>query len=292
VQFGELAFMDGKRLYERFQHSRQLAPKGSMGQPRRVGPKWSPGYDIGYTFVRSDGYIAPPAINTLKKLPDAFVNKFNSTTGAYLFHRDRKQERVGVNSTLEALKHYYRIGAFSSSHGRVRYLIMDNEAAENAKEIDAYCNSIGVIVLNFPAYLGHFLNICDNRVHATIQRVLDKVQEDFVDPSSPSLEEKYSAFLSAYRSVTESEILNSLASIGFGSLKSRQEAEKHFIRTLSEGLPKHVEAHAIQLEAFLCDCIDHGRDIPTSPYKFRLPGPLWDCYFDALNDEIEVKRLV
>jgi len=25
---GELAFVDGKRLYERFQHSRQLAPKG------------------------------------------------------------------------------------------------------------------------------------------------------------------------------------------------------------------------------------------------------------------------
>jgi len=28
VRPGEIAFMDGKRLYERFQHSRQLAPKG------------------------------------------------------------------------------------------------------------------------------------------------------------------------------------------------------------------------------------------------------------------------
>ncbi len=28
IKPGELAFMDGKRLYERFQHSRQLAPKG------------------------------------------------------------------------------------------------------------------------------------------------------------------------------------------------------------------------------------------------------------------------
>jgi hypothetical protein len=95
----------------------------SMGQPRRCGPKWSPGYDIGYTFVRNDGYIPPPAIKTLKKLPDEFVEKFNAKTGAYLFYRDRQNGRVGVKSTLEALAHYHRVGAFLSKNGRrVRFV--------------------------------------------------------------------------------------------------------------------------------------------------------------------------
>jgi hypothetical protein len=200
--------MDGLRLYERFQHSNQLAPKGSMGQPRRAAPKWSPGYDIGYTFVRSDGYIAPPAIKTLKKLPADFVNDFNAKTGAYLFHRDRQSQRVGVKSTLEALQHYQRIGAFTSSNGRkIRFLLMDNEAAENAPEIDEFCNSHGIIVRNFPAYLGHFLNLFDNRVHATVQRELDRIQAMFAHPSSPGLYENYNAFVAAYASVTRDEII-------------------------------------------------------------------------------------
>jgi len=137
IQPGELAFVDGKRLYERFQHSRQLAPMGrccdftqiefpviefgfSLGQPRRCGPKWSPGYDIAYTFVRSDGYVPLPAIKTMKKLPDDFVTSFNTSSGAYLFHRDKTRDRHGVQCTLEALRHYHRIGAFKSV--RVRTL--------------------------------------------------------------------------------------------------------------------------------------------------------------------------
>ncbi len=91
-----------------------------MGQPRRIGPKWSPGYDIAYTFVRNDGFLAPPAIKTLKKLPDEFVADFNSRTGAHLFYRDKIQNRVGVRSTIEALRHYFRIGAFESNDIAVR----------------------------------------------------------------------------------------------------------------------------------------------------------------------------
>lgn len=91
-----------------------------MGQPRRCAPKWNPGYDMAYTFVRSDGYIPPPAIKTLKKLPDAFVHAFNRETNAHLFHRDRKQARHGVKSTVEALTHYARIGAFNDGTTRVR----------------------------------------------------------------------------------------------------------------------------------------------------------------------------
>ncbi len=166
---------------------------------------------------------------------------------------------------------------------------MDNEAAENAEEIIQYCNSIGVIVLNFPPYLGHFLNVCDNRVHATIQRIVDQQQAYFSRPGAPSLEEKYWSFVTAYQRVTKDEVLNSLRSIGFGDLSSVTEAEKHFRRTLSEGLPNHGEEHVLQLEAYLNDCIDSGRLIPSSPYNYRLPGALWDTYFDALDFEKEIE---
>lgn len=162
---------------------------------------------------------------------------------------------------------------------------MDNEAAENASEVDEYCNSLGVIVLNFPPYLGHLLNLCDNRVHATVQKNLDNMQAKFAHPFSPTLEEKYSAFIDAYSGVTREEVLNSLHSIGFGDLSSVKEAEKHFIRTLSEGLPNQQETHVLQLEAFLNDCVDTGRDIPTSPYEYRLPGDLWEVYYDFLDLE-------
>jgi hypothetical protein len=165
---------------------------------------------------------------------------------------------------------------------------MDNEAAENAEEVIQFCNLIGVIVRNFPPYLGHFMNLCDNRVHATIQRVVDEIQRTFSKPCSPSLFEKYSTFVSAYKSVTKDEVLNSLSSIGFGNLKDVANAEKSFQRTLSEGLPNHREEHVIQLEAFLNDCIDQGIPVPTSPYDYRLPGDLWDTYFDALEFEAEV----
>lgn len=274
-----------------------------MGQPRRIGPKWTPGYDIGYTFVRNNGFLARPAIKTLKKLPDEFVSEFNSQTGAYLFYRDGNAARVGVNSTLEALRHYFRIGAlegvrvctFSELHNcpfrSLSYsflVLMDNEAAENSEEIIQYCNSIGIIVLNFPPYLGHLLNICDNRVHATIQKSLDKIQQRFSNSNSPQLREKYIGYLSAYKSVTKEEILNSLESIGFGKLESISEVEKHFQRTLSEGLPNHREQHVLQLEAFLNDCIDNGYPIPTTPYSFRLPGDLWDVYYDAIDLEVEI----
>ena len=166
---------------------------------------------------------------------------------------------------------------------------MDNEAAENAIEIILFCNSKGIIVHNFPAYLGHFLNLCDNRVHSTIQRALDKIQETFSSPSSPTIQEKYSAFVAAYQSVTKEEIFNSLDSIGFGTLKDREEAIQHLNRTLSEGLPKYREQHAIQLEYFLNECIDSGRDIPKSPYNYRLPGILWDIYYDFVELETELK---
>lgn len=165
---------------------------------------------------------------------------------------------------------------------------MDNEAAENGNEVIEYCNSIGIIVRNFPAYLGHFLNLCDNRAHAIIQKYVDKAQELFAKPTSPSLDEKYSTFISAYASVTREEILNSLDSIGFGNLVDIQEAEKHFQRTLSEGLPNHREQHVLQLEAFLNDCIDSARDLPKSPYEFRLPGSLWDMYYEFLELEVDI----
>jgi hypothetical protein len=165
---------------------------------------------------------------------------------------------------------------------------MDNEAAENAEEIIQFCNSIGVIVLNFPPYLGHFLNVCDNRVHATVQRIVDQLQSNFTRPSAPSLEEKYWSFVTAYNQITKDEVLNSLRSIGFGNLVSVAEAEKHFIRTLSEGLPNHRDDHIIQLEAFLNDCIDSGIPIPCSPYNYRLPGDLWDVYYDALDLQTEI----
>lgn len=167
---------------------------------------------------------------------------------------------------------------------------MDNEAAENSEEIIQYCNSIGVIVRNFPPYFGHLMNICDNRVHATIQRILDRIQGAFSNPSTPTIWEKYSAFITAYQGVTREEILNSLRSIGFGELTSIVEAEKHLMRTVSEGLPNQREEHFLQLEAFLNDCIDNGLDIPTSPYEYKLPGALWDIYYDALNFENDIEN--
>jgi hypothetical protein len=99
----------------------------SMGQPRRSGPKWSPGYDIAYPFVRSDGWVAPPAIKTIKKLPDDFVSDFNRTSGAHLFFRDKTQDRHGVKSTIQALRHYHRIGAFAGV--RVRTHLPEHYAA-------------------------------------------------------------------------------------------------------------------------------------------------------------------
>ncbi len=165
---------------------------------------------------------------------------------------------------------------------------MDNEAAENSEEIIQYCNSFGVIVLNFPPYLGHLLNICDNRVHGTVQKSLDRLQESFSNPYSPPLREKYDAYLSAYASVTKEEILNSLASIGFGKLENIREVERCFQRTLSEGLPNQREQHVLQLESYLNDCIDNATPIPTTPYAFRLPGELWDVYYDALDFETEI----
>jgi hypothetical protein len=82
-----------------------------MGQPRRLAPKWSPGFDIGYTF-RSDGFIPPPAIKALKDLPEWFMKSFNEKSGAHLFCRDRNQPRTGVAGVLEALRHYHKVGAF------------------------------------------------------------------------------------------------------------------------------------------------------------------------------------
>ena len=165
-------------------------------------------------------------------------------------------------------------------------VIMDNEAAENAVEIDEFCNSIGVLVLNFPAYLGHFLNICDNRVHATIQKYLDKIQAFY--GTDTSLEQKYSAFVDAYASVTKDEVLNSLQSIGFGNLTNISDAINRLNRTLSEGLPNHREQHIVQLEAYLHDLVDNGGVIPASPYNYRLPGELWDVYYDALSLQKDV----
>jgi hypothetical protein len=56
----------------------------------------------------------------MKKLPDDFVTSFNTSSGAYLFHRDKTRDRHGVQCTLKALRHYHRIGAFKSV--RVRTL--------------------------------------------------------------------------------------------------------------------------------------------------------------------------
>jgi hypothetical protein len=164
---------------------------------------------------------------------------------------------------------------------------MDNEAAENAQEVIEYCNSLGVITRNFPPYLGHFLNLCDNRVHATVQENVDKLEAHLTHPS-PSLHDKYMIFIKAYKNVTPEEVINSLNSIGFGNLRSEKEAEAHFIRTLSEGLPIRGDDHAVQLEAYLNDCIDNGDPLPRSPYNYRLPGVLWDTYFDFLDFEAEV----
>jgi hypothetical protein len=164
---------------------------------------------------------------------------------------------------------------------------MDNEAAENAEEVIQFCNSIGVIVRNFPAYLGHLLNVCDNPIHATVQRNVDKAEEVISKPFQ-SLYDKYSAFVDAYTSITPDEVLNSLLSIGFGKLVSIKEAEACFQRTLSEGLPNQREQHVVQLEEVLNDCIDNVRPIPKSPYEYRLAGPSWDTYYDLLELESEM----
>jgi len=142
-----------------------------------------------------------------------------------------------------SLHHYHRIGALA----RVRVLLMDNEAAENAKEVIQFCNSIDVIVRNFPPYLGHLLNVCDNPIHASVQRNVDKVVELLSEPTIPMLSDKYHAFVDAYASITPDEVLKSLLSIGFGKLVDIKEAEDCFQRTLSEGLPNQREDHVLQL---------------------------------------------
>lgn len=70
--------------------------------------------------MRDDGYIAPPAIKTVKKLPPSFVEKFNSKGDAYLFHRNDENGKPGINAVIQNIHHLKRIGAFEHDGTKLR----------------------------------------------------------------------------------------------------------------------------------------------------------------------------
>jgi hypothetical protein len=158
-------------------------------------------------------------------------------------------------------------------------VFLDNEPSLNIKEARKTLAECGVTVMNYPPYMGHLLDPCDNSFHSEERRRA----KDLLTAAGASISgpKKMEIILDSYESGSEESIRNYFRRVG---LLGDEPAEEVVSRLVEEGLvkarSKYVKFHKDQLEQFLWKCVLEDTPIVDRPER---RGPYWESLREFLR---------
>jgi hypothetical protein len=139
----------------------------------------------------------------------------------------------------------------------------------------------GVTMMNYPSYMGHLMDPCDNNFHSEERRRANELLAMVDGPISGP--KKMQILLEAYEGGSESSIRNYFFRVG---LLGDEPPEEVVARLVSEGTlrarSKFAQFHKEQLEQFLWKC--YLDDIPIYDRPERR-GPYWDALRKFVNED-------
>jgi hypothetical protein len=158
---------------------------------------------------------------------------------------------------------------------KLQFLVfLDNERAMNVKEVRDLLADRGVTVMNYPPYMGHLMDPCDNNFHSEERRRAEELLAAVDGPISGP--KKMEILLKAYENGAESSIRKYFHRVG---LLGDEAPEIVVARLVNEGTvkarSKFVQFHQEQLEQFLWKC--RLEDIPVFDRPER-SGPYWEAF--------------
>jgi hypothetical protein len=168
----------------------------------------------------------------------------------------------------------------SELHLNASSVFFDNERALNVKEVRELFAEHGVTIMNYPPYMGHLLDPCDNNFHSEERRRANELLTAEGGPISGP--RKMKILLEAYEGGAESSIRNYFRRVG---LLGDEPAAAVVARLVEEGTLKagsrFVNYHKEQLEQFLWKCrLD---DIPVYD-RFERSGPYWEALRQVMRE--------
>lgn len=243
-----------------------------------------------YTTLIGDGTLGPLVVDTWRRdIPDRFTLPHSAA-----IHRippgDPRVGR-GRRSTLFWLNHQLECGTFIEgdvgplgplpppSHSPLASVFLDNERALNIKEARDLLADHGVRIMNYPPYMGHLLDPCDNNFHSEERRRANELLGDIGGRITGP--KKMKILLEAYESGSETSIKNYFRRVG---LLGNEPAADVISRLVNEGTvkarSKFLKFHKEQLEQFLWKCLLEDTPIIDRPER---TGPFWDTLREFLK---------
>lgn len=236
---GQIAVVDKTKFYNDSHRVKHIAIKGA-GRPRKR--KSSRGSVLCmYSFLVGDGTLGPLYLeSTVKKHT---LCNLNSEYG-YIRYLSRNQKKRGETGFLLFLETCVRDGYLNAGD----VLLTDNESSLKTKKVQGYLKKHKIILINFPSYMNHLMNPCDNYFHASMKRrywsSIDCIEK-------LGIQEKVKKIRDAYYSEKESSIINYFNNCGLiGERKPAESIQK----LLSEGLfpvKKYENLHFKQLNNYV-----------------------------------------
>ena len=158
---GQIAVMDKTKFYNDSHRVKHISIKGADRPRKRKSSRGS--VITMYSFLVADGTVGPLYLETNVK--NHTLCNLNSEYG-YIKYLSRSAKKRGEKGMLLFLQTC--VEANYLNPGDV--LMTDNESSFKTKSVTKYLRRHKIIVINFPSYMNHLMNPCDNYFHASMKR--------------------------------------------------------------------------------------------------------------------------
>jgi len=230
---GQIAVMDKTKFYNDSHRVKHIGIKGAGRPRRRKSSRGSP--LCMYSFLVADGSLGPLYLETTIK--SHTLTNLQSKFGfiKYLSKKGEKRGERGYLLFLETCVDYLYL-----LPGDV--LITDNENSFKTKKVKNFLKKHNIINIQFPSYMNHLMNPCDNYFHASMKR---RYWSSIDNLKYVSIQEKVNAIRDAYYSEEESSIIKYFRNCGIVGDKKSSEVVSNL---LNEGLFPTKKFHSLHIK--------------------------------------------
>lgn len=153
-------------------------------------------------------------------------------------------------------------------------VLLDNERALNVKEARELLSEHGVTIHNFPAYLGHLLDPCDNSFHGEEQNRIDGFLEAVQDHKALTGDDKMRIIKESYCRASLKSIISYFKRCGYiDNDKSPRAVLSDLLDDVrSQAYRTYRKYHEKSLRMYLQWMVSKGKIPVDSPQRI---GPWW-----------------
>lgn len=258
-----------------------LFGKFDRGHLRRLLPESSRAVDVQYSCLIADGNLGRLYIETRR--PDVTILDDQDMHIVQLTEGDFGRG-TGRKKSLKYFKYMISEGQFiSGDHGEFHdislvshsLVMMDNERSLNVREVKQLLKKKSITLHNYPAYMGHLFDPCDNSFHGDEQNRIDGSLEAVSDSHALTGDQKMRIIKEAYSQSTRRSIISFFDRCGFinNGESPRRVMSRLFDDHRKSAYRIYHRYHAKCLIRYLKYLVAQGRRPVDEPQR---RGPWWE----------------